>query len=133
MRVGIRTPSIKKSIKARTTGKVKRAVKKSVNPLYGKKGYGFAKDPKRSFNNAIYHRTTVGLSDVVGSSTKSKTKTSSEQPTTVTESSDGKKLLKIGAWFFLIIGIVLCLCSVPHASIAIIVGVVFAIIAMGMK
>ncbi|WP_331664095.1 hypothetical protein [Lacrimispora sp.] len=38
MRFGMRKPSIKRSIKARTTGKVKRAVKKAVIPGYGKKG-----------------------------------------------------------------------------------------------
>ena len=37
MKFGIRTPSIKRSIKARTTGRVKRAVKKTVNPFYGKR------------------------------------------------------------------------------------------------
>ena len=42
MRFGMRTPSIKKSIKARTTGKAKRAVKKALIPGYGKKvQYGF--------------------------------------------------------------------------------------------
>ena len=65
MKMGMRKPSIKKSIKARTTGKVKRSIKKSVNPLYGKKGMGFIKDPERSVKNAIYHRTTIGVSDIV--------------------------------------------------------------------
>lgn len=37
MKSGIRTPSIKKSISVRTTGKSNRAVKSSINPLYGKK------------------------------------------------------------------------------------------------
>ena len=37
MKFGMRTPSIKKSIKARTTGKAKRAVKKVLIPGYGKK------------------------------------------------------------------------------------------------
>ena len=32
MKVGIRKPSIKKSVKARTTGKLKRSVKKAVVP-----------------------------------------------------------------------------------------------------
>lgn len=40
MKVGLRTPSPKKSLKARTTGKVKRAAKKAVNPMYGKKRNG---------------------------------------------------------------------------------------------
>lgn len=65
MKVGLRTPSIKKSVKARTTGKITRAAKKSVNPLYGKKGMGFVKDPERSVENSIYHKTTFGVSDVV--------------------------------------------------------------------
>lgn len=36
MKVGIRTPNVKKSIKAKTTGRVKQSMKKAVNPLYGK-------------------------------------------------------------------------------------------------
>ena len=36
MKFGMRTPSIKKSIKARKTGKAKRAVKKALIPGYGK-------------------------------------------------------------------------------------------------
>lgn len=61
MKVGMRKPSIKKSVKSRTTGKAKRAVKKSVNPLYGKKGIGFAKSPKKATKNKVYHKTTFGI------------------------------------------------------------------------
>ena len=43
MKFGVRKPSIKKSFKARTTGKAKRAVKKAVIPGYGKKGMGWIK------------------------------------------------------------------------------------------
>ena len=64
MKIGIRKPSIKKAVKAATVGKVKRAVKKSVNPLYGKKGAGLVKDPKRSVKNKVYKKTTVGLKDL---------------------------------------------------------------------
>ena len=64
MKVGMRKPNIKKSIKARTTGKVTRAVKKSVNPIYDKKGAGFVKDPAKSVKNSIYHKTTFGVGDV---------------------------------------------------------------------
>ena len=65
MKVGYRKPSIKKSIKARTTGKMKRKVKKAVNPFYGKKGMGYIKDPKRAVKNKVYHKTTFGTNDVV--------------------------------------------------------------------
>mgnify|MGYP004469762865 CR=1 FL=1 len=64
MKIGMRKPSLKRSIKARTTGKLKRSIKKSVNPLYGKKGVGFAKSPKKSLHNKIYKKTTFGLSDI---------------------------------------------------------------------
>lgn len=65
MKIGIRKPSIKKSLKARTTGKAKRAVKSAINPLYGKKGVEFAKDPVKSVKNSVYHKTTVGVKDIL--------------------------------------------------------------------
>ena len=64
MKYGVRKPNLKKSIKARTTGKVKRQVKKAINPLYGKKGMGIVNDPKKAAYNAVYNRTTVGVSDI---------------------------------------------------------------------
>ena len=59
MKIGLRAPSLKKSLKARTTGRAKRAVKSSVNPLYGKKGVGLVLHPERSVKNRLYKRTTV--------------------------------------------------------------------------
>ena len=64
MKVGMRTPSLKKSVKAQTTGKVKRAVKKSVSPGYGQKGVGWIKDPKKAAYNKVYNKTTLGVGDV---------------------------------------------------------------------
>lgn len=64
MKIGLRAPSIKRSIKARTTGKIKRTVQKNINPLYGKKGVGLVKDPSRSVKNSIYHKTTFSLKDL---------------------------------------------------------------------
>ena len=58
MKIGLRTPSFKKSFRARTTGKLKRKAKKSVNPFYGKKGMGYFKNPKRAIKNKVYHKTT---------------------------------------------------------------------------
>ena len=65
MKVGIRKPNIKKSVKARTTGKIKRSVKKSVNPLYGKKGVGYVTDPKKAVYNKVYNKTTVGVRAII--------------------------------------------------------------------
>ncbi|WP_440894931.1 hypothetical protein ACS127_10165 [Amphibacillus sp. Q70] len=58
MKIGYRKPSPKKSFKARTTGRAKRAVKKSVVPGYGKKGMGWVKDPKKAAYNKVYNKTT---------------------------------------------------------------------------
>lgn len=64
MKIGFRTPSVKKSVKAHTTGKIKRSVKKSVNPFYGKKGTGYITDPKKAVYNKVYNKTTFGAKDV---------------------------------------------------------------------
>ena len=61
MKFGIRKPSIKKSFKARTTGKAKRAVKKSLIPGYGKKGMGWFKNPKKAAYNKVYKKTSFSL------------------------------------------------------------------------
>ena len=61
MKIGFRTPSLKKSLRARTTGKLKRKIKKAVNPFYGQKGMGYIKNPKRAIKNKIYKKTTFGL------------------------------------------------------------------------
>lgn len=65
MKIGIRKPSIKKAVKAKTVGKAKRAAKKAVNPLYGKKGAGLVKDPKGAVKNKVYKKTTVGVKDIL--------------------------------------------------------------------
>lgn len=64
MKFGMRTPSLKKSIKARTTGKVKREVKKALIPGYGKKGMGWIKNPKKAAYNKVYHKTSFSLFDL---------------------------------------------------------------------
>ena len=64
MKFGIRKPNIKKSIKARTTGKAKRMVKKSVNPLYGKKGMGYINNTKKAVYNNIYNKVSINSFDM---------------------------------------------------------------------
>lgn len=56
---GVRKPSLKGSMRAKTTSRVTRAAKGSVNPVYGKRGTGWATDPKRAAQNAVYNRTTA--------------------------------------------------------------------------
>lgn len=59
MKIGVRTPSLKKSFKARTTGRLNRTLKRSVNPLYGKKGMGYIKNPGKAIYNKVYHKVTI--------------------------------------------------------------------------
>ena len=59
MKMGVRKPNLSKSLKARTTSKLKRQVKRAVIPTYGQKGMGLIKDPKRAMYNKVYNKTTV--------------------------------------------------------------------------
>lgn len=58
MKFGMRKPSFRKSFKARSTGKLKRKVKSSVNPYYGKKGSGWVRNPKKAAYNKVYNKTS---------------------------------------------------------------------------
>ncbi|AMB99978.1 hypothetical protein AWM75_08340 [Aerococcus urinaehominis] len=60
MKFGYRKPNLKKRLKARTTGKMKRQVKRAINPYYGKKGSGWGRSPKRAAYNKVYNKTTTG-------------------------------------------------------------------------
>ena len=64
MKIGIRKPSIKKSISARTTGRAKRTIKKALIPCYGKKGIGWIKNPRKALYNKVYRKTTFSFWDL---------------------------------------------------------------------
>ena len=64
VKIGVRRPNPKGSFRARTTGKMKRSVKRALIPGYGKKGMGWVKNPKRAAYNAVYGRTSVGVAGV---------------------------------------------------------------------
>ena len=69
VKVGLRKPNLKTSLKARTTGRAKRAVKRAIIPGYGKKGMGWIKNPKKAAYNAVYlsliHISELGVKDVL--------------------------------------------------------------------
>ncbi len=65
MKFGFRKPSLKKSLKSRTTGKLKRKAKSIINPFYGKRGMGWLRDPQKALYNKIYRKTTFGISDIL--------------------------------------------------------------------
>ncbi|WP_294242015.1 hypothetical protein [Pseudobutyrivibrio sp.] len=64
MKFGMRKPSFKKSFKARTTGRAKRAIKRALIPGYGKKGMGWIRNPKKAMYNKIYRKTTFSIFDL---------------------------------------------------------------------
>lgn len=63
MKFGMRKPSIRKSLSARTRGRATRAVKRALIPGYGKRGMGWL-HPKRKVQNAIYRKTTFSPFDL---------------------------------------------------------------------
>ncbi|HEM5128500.1 hypothetical protein JN538_03795 [Streptococcus suis] len=88
MKIGIRKPSLKKSLKARTTGKLKRKVKKALIPGYGKKGMGMITNPKKAVYNKIYNKTTIDVLKPV--KRKSKKRQNNHAPVVVTSSDTAK-------------------------------------------
>jgi hypothetical protein len=58
VKFGIRTPSFKKRIAARTSWK--RVVRHNLG-MKAPRGYGWITNPKRAAYNRVYNRTTVGL------------------------------------------------------------------------
>ena len=61
MKFGIRKPSMKRSFKARTTGNLKRKIKRKTIPGYGKKGIGWVKNPKKAMYNKVYNKTSFSI------------------------------------------------------------------------
>lgn len=110
MKIGMKKPSVKKSISARTTGRMKRSLKKSIDPTYGKKGVGFAKDPKKSAYNKLYNKTTFGIGDIASMTTSDQSKDISEVEQK--PKMDPKKAVKLYKFLLLPISILLLLLSV---------------------
>ena len=80
-----------------------------MNPLYGKKGMGIVNDPKKAAYNAVYSRTTVGVSDVMksASSGNGHTSASYDAPAPVKKDIPTGHTMsaELSSWFSL-----LCLC-----------------------
>lgn len=101
VKIGVRKPSIKRSFKARTTGKLKRSVKRAVVPYYGKKGTGLLKDPKKAVYNRIYNKTTVGVNPMSKINTGKKatsTKVKNNKATTIPAQTSKDSNTAWGMW-----------------------------------
>jgi len=68
MKFGLRTPSLKRRIAARTSWK--RMVRHSMG-LKAPRGMGLLTNPKRALYNKIYHKTTIGIDDLLKGSKQS--------------------------------------------------------------
>lgn len=60
MKYGLRTPSLKKRLSARTSGAAKRKIKRPLIPGYGRRGRGWLTNPRKALYNKIYRKTTFG-------------------------------------------------------------------------
>ncbi len=95
MKFGYRTPSIKKSVKSRTTGKINRTVKRATKPLYGKKGTGIIKNPSKTVYNKVYKKTSFGTSDVIKSNNNNNVKNTINYSYNYSNSKKGKRLMSL--------------------------------------
>ena len=64
MKFGMRTPSLKRSFRARTTGRAKRAIKRAIIPGYGRKGIGWVTNPRKALYNKVYRKATFSFWDL---------------------------------------------------------------------
>jgi hypothetical protein len=62
MKLGIRKPSLTKSLAARTS--VKRMVKNSLG-LKAPRGYGWLTNPKKAAYNRVYNRTSISWASLL--------------------------------------------------------------------
>lgn len=121
MKIGMRTPSLKKSLKAKTTSKWKRQAKKAIIPGYGKKGVGWIKNPKKAMYNKVYHKTTFGLSDLFKSSKKrAKNNKQPLQYDSSRQHTSNKN--KRGSFIFLIVSLILLFIVPPLGVLLLLVN-----------
>lgn len=121
MKIGMRTPSLKKSLKAKTTSKWKRQAKKAIIPRYGKKGVGWIKNPKKAMYNKVYHKTTFGLSDLFKSSKKrAKNNKQPLQYDSSRQHTSNKN--KRGSFIFLIVSLILLFIVPPLGVLLLLVN-----------
>lgn len=62
MKFGIRKPSLRKSLAARTS--IKRMVKNSLG-LKAPRGYGWLTNPKKAAYNRVYNRTSISWASLL--------------------------------------------------------------------
>lgn len=131
MKIGMRKPSVKKSFKARTTSKYKRAVKKSINPTYGKKGMGMINDPKKSIYNKVYNKSTFDIRDVLTNDEEADFSEYCDNLEPVPEVKISKTANKLYKFLILPLGVILFILSLSLKNwIFAILGILFVIMSI---
>ena len=121
MKIGMRKPSLTRSLKARTTSKWKRQAKKAIIPGYGKKGMGWVRNPKKAMYNKVYHKTTFGLSDLFKSS-KKKAKNNKQPLQYDSSRQHTSNKNKRGSFIFLIVSLILLFIVPPLGVLLLLVN-----------
>lgn len=121
MKIGMRKPSLTRSLKARTTSKWKRQAKKAIIPGYGKKGMGWVKNPKKAMYNKVYHKTTFGLSDLFKPS-KKRTKNNKQPLQYDSSRQHTSNKNKRGSFIFLIVSLILLFIVPPLGVLLLLVN-----------
>lgn len=129
MKIGMRKPSLTRSLKARTTSKWKRQTKKALIPGYGQKGIGWLKNPKKALYNKIYHKTTFGLSDLLKPSKKRKKKTTKNQTSIKSTKKYTAKDYKEAGIVLIVVGAILIFLFPPVGLFLLVTGFISYIIA----
>ncbi len=133
VKVGLRKPSIKKSVKARTTGKMKRKVKSSVNPMYEKKGMGWVNNPKKAAYNKVYNKTTKSVSNFCSSSKK---RTKSKSVYSNNDTYKREKRSGCGCWTLLLAALIIPILAPffpAFAGIALFFVVIVTLVRLGSR
>lgn len=66
MKFGIRTPGVRRSVSARSTGRRKRQARKALPHGYGRKGMGWIGNPRKATCKKVYRKTTSSLRNLFG-------------------------------------------------------------------
>jgi len=95
MKFGVRKPSLKRRVAARTSPK--RFVRHKLG-LKAPRGAGWLTDPKKAAYNRVYKRTTVGVDDLAPSSSHTKASRKVYQGAIPQPSSAVGRVLQLVAW-----------------------------------
>ena len=111
-------------------------MKKLKEAFFSEKGMGIVNDPKKAAYNAVYNRTTVGVSDLVKEAASTTQKSAANVPHAVPQKKEySDRMYNVCGTLMIVLGVILALLglllllAVPVGGIvAVAVGVICVII-----